>query len=152
MGLFTNEVGADLAYAKSRSGETVSEGAREVSCYPPVSEPLSSDLTPLQQIAQHAERLFAELLAHTGEIPSVEASITSGDNKRTTLRLLVGPCPPAQACQAMALVGPLNEGMPSTHLLDGCVAGVWRIDKLDIANDRVLSRDNYHRPGRPRTN
>ena len=135
MELFANKAGFELANSHYPGGTTVGADVREVRCYPPVSQPLSRDLTPLAQIAQHAERLFEELLSHSGEVPQVVAQIICGDENRAILRLLVGPCPPAQAYRALALVGPLNEGMPSTHLLEGCISGAWRIDKLDIAND-----------------
>lgn len=133
MGLLANETGTELAHSNYPGSKSINQGSREVRCYPPVSQPLSGDLTPLEQIAQHAEQLFQELMVSlSGDSPPVVAEVMSGDTARTTLCLHVGPCPHDQACQAMALVRPLNEGTPSTHLLDGCVAGLWRIDKLDI--------------------
>ena len=69
MDLFANKAGGELANSHYPGAMTSSQGVREVQCYPPVSQPLSRELTPLAQIAQHAERLFEELLSRDGEAP-----------------------------------------------------------------------------------
>lgn len=140
MELLANRTGFERAsshYPGAIGAIIVSQAVREVRCYPPVSQPPSTDLTPLAQIAQHAERLFAEILSHDGEAPPVSARVICGDEKLAILRLLVGPCSPVQAYRAMSLVGPLNEGTPSTHLLQGRVSGAWRVDKVDIAKNFI---------------
>ncbi len=132
--LFANMAGFGVASRHPHGAFLFGQEAREVRCYPPISRPPSSDLAPLAQIAQHAERLFAEVLSHAGEAPPVEARVICGDETLATLRLRVGPCSPLQAYRATCLVEPLNEGRPSTHLLQGRISGAWRIDKVEIVS------------------
>jgi hypothetical protein len=141
-GLSSNQAGEAQGYVNFAGATAASRGYREVRCYPPVSHPPGRHLAPAEQIAQHAERLIEEILARAGEAPPVIAKILDGDDRHAVLRLVVGACSFDQACRAMALVGPLNEGMPSTHLIDGCISGTWQIDKVDIINYPALGRDN----------
>ena len=137
MELFANRAGLEVASSHHSGTLLFGEDAREIRCYPPISRPPSGDLAPLAQIAQHAERLFGELLSHAGEAPPVEARVISGDETLATLRLRVGPCSPVQVYRATCLVEPLNEGRPSTHLLQGRISGAWRIDKVEIVSSFI---------------
>ena len=143
--LSSNQEWKALGYSNFAAAKTASKGFRDVRCYPPVSQPPDCHLTPLEQIAQHAERLVEEILARSGEAPPVIAKILGGDASHANLRLVIGVCSFDQACRAMALVEPLNEGIPSTHLLDGCISGTWQIDKVDIINYPACGRDNRFR-------
>lgn len=144
-GLSSNQAWTALKYLNIAGVNAAAKGFREVCCYPPVSQSPGRHLTSMEQITQHAERLVEEILARSGEAPPVIAKVMSGDERHAILRLVVGACSFDQACRAMALIGPLNEGMPSTHLLDGRIAGTWQIDKVDIINYPALAGDNRFR-------
>ena len=141
-GLSSNQAWEALQYLNIERLTAPPEGFREVRCYPPVSQSPGRHLTAIEQITQHAERLVEEILARSGTAPPVIAKVIDGDERHAILRLVVGACSFDQACRAMALVEPLNEGMPSTHLLDGCITGTWQIGKVDIINHPALAGDN----------
>ena len=138
--LSSNQAWKALGYSNFAAAKTASKDFRNVRCYPPVSQPLDCQLTPLEQIAQHAERLVEGVLARSGEAPPVIAKILGGDASHANLSLVVGACSFDQASRVMALVDRLNELIPSTHLLDGCISGTWQIDEVDIINYPAYGR------------